>query len=52
MLWACVTASGAGNISLVEGTMDSIKYRPVLDEKHQTVFKKAEDEKRMAPTTV
>lgn len=31
MLWACVAASGMGNISLVEGRMDSIKYQQILE---------------------
>ena len=31
MLWACVAASGTGNISLVEGRMDSIKYQKILE---------------------
>ena len=31
MLWACVAASGTGNISLVEGRMDSIKYQQILE---------------------
>ena len=29
-LWACVTVSGTGNISLVEGRMDSIKYQQII----------------------
>lgn len=31
MLWACVAASGTGNISLVEGRMNSIKYQQILE---------------------
>ena len=31
MLWACVAASGTGNISLAEERMDSIKYQKILE---------------------
>ena len=31
MLWACVASSGTGNILLVKGRMDSIKYQPILE---------------------
>ena len=31
MLWACVRASGTGDISLVKGRMDSIKYQQILE---------------------
>ena len=50
ILWACVAASGAGNITLVEGRMDSIKYRPILEANitPSVNCKQAEDEKRMA----
>ena len=30
-LWACVEASGTGNILLVEGRMNSIKYPQILE---------------------
>ena len=44
MLWAWVAASGTGNISLVEGRMDLIKYQHILESNHHTICKKAEDE--------
>ena len=31
MLWACEAASGTGDISLVEGRGDSIKYQQILE---------------------
>ena len=31
MLWVCVAASGTGNISLIEGRGDSIKYQQILE---------------------
>ena len=31
MLKACVAASGTGNISLVEGRIDSIKYQKIQE---------------------
>ncbi|MDG2555407.1 hypothetical protein P7M41_25770 [Vibrio parahaemolyticus] len=31
MLWACVAASGTGNISQVEGRMDSVKFQQILE---------------------
>ena len=30
-LWVCVVVSGTGNISLLEGRMDSIKYQYILE---------------------
>ena len=41
-----VAASGTGNISLVEGKMDSIKYQKILGANITPSVKKAEDEKR------
>lgn len=31
MLWGCIAASGTGNISRVEGKMDSIKFQQILE---------------------
>ncbi|XP_059841535.1 transposable element Tc1 transposase isoform X1 [Hypanus sabinus] len=31
MPWACVVVNGTGNISLVEGRMNSIKYQQILE---------------------
>ncbi len=31
MLWACVAASGMGNISRVEGRMDLVKFQQILE---------------------
>lgn len=31
MLWPCVTASGTGNMSKVEGIMDSVKFQQILE---------------------
>ena len=46
-----VRSSGMGKISLVDGSMDSIKYQKTLGAYITTCVKKTEDEKRMASTT-
>ena len=44
--WACFVASCMGNISLVDGRMDSIKYQQILGGNITLSVKKAEYEKR------
>jgi len=40
MLWGCVASTGTGNLSKVEGRMDSIQYQQILENNVQKSVKK------------